>query len=312
MRTDYLGLEAFVAIAELGSFSRAASYLNLSQTALSHRVRKLEADLGVQLIVRTTRDVSLTKEAQGLLPQVRRDLRQLADAYSGLKSRGTERAEELAFACLPTIANYYMPSILKTFARECPMVRIRLQDQPVSRVYELVQDGEVEFGITVVGARQWHLDFYEIYTEPYVLLVPQDHPLAERDSITRADLSGLEFVRIETQSTNRKLIDEALGGHSSSIIWRYEVQNSAMAMRLVAEGVALTVLPALASCLCGPELKALRFSDVKMQRTLGVVTRKGITLSRPATRLLELTRERLARQGAETFRTNVLVGEPAE
>ncbi|MBO0344309.1 LysR family transcriptional regulator [Roseibium sp. CAU 1637] len=312
MRTDYLGLEAFVAIAELGSFSRAASYLNLSQTALSHRVRKLEADLGVQLIMRTTRDVSLTKEAQGLLPQVRRDLRQLADAYSGLKSRGTAREEKLAFACLPTIANYYMPSILKAFARECPDVHIRLQDQPVGRVYDLVQEGEVEFGITVVGARQWDLDFHEIYTEPYVLLVPQDHPLAERDTITRADLSGQEFVRIETQSTNRKLIDEALGDHSSSIIWRYEVQNSAMAMRMVAEGVALTVLPALASSLFGPELKALHFSDVKMQRTLGFVTRKGITLSRPASRLLEMTRERLARQGEPKVRRAALAGAPAE
>ncbi|MBN9671513.1 LysR family transcriptional regulator [Roseibium aggregatum] len=290
MRTDYLGLEAFVAVAELGSFGKAASYLNLSQTALSHRIRKLEADLGVQLIVRTTREVSLTKEGQKLLPQVRRDLRQLADAYSGLRQRGRAKQEELSFACLPTFAYCYLSSILKTFSCECPNVSVQLEDQPVARIYELVQEGEVEFGISVVGARHWDLDIEEIYTEPYVLLVPCDHPLASRDSITRADLSGLDFVRIKTQSTNRKLIDEALGEHSSEFVWRYEVQNSAMAMRLVAEGVALTVLPSLTSGLFGAQLKALPFSDVKMQRTLGVVTRKGLPLSRPATRLLEIIR----------------------
>ncbi|MFD1694256.1 LysR family transcriptional regulator [Roseibium aestuarii] len=315
MRTDYLGLEAFVAIAELGSFSRAASYLNLSQTALSHRIRKLESDLGVQLIVRTTRDVSLTKEAQTLLPQVRRDLRQLADAYAGLKQRGRSKDEELSFACVPTIAYYYMSSILKTFSRDFPRVRIRMEDQPVARVYELVQEGAAEFGISVVGARYWDLDMEEIYTEPYVLLVPRNHPLAARDTITCSDLCGLDFVRIKSQSTNRKLIDEALGDHSSEIVWRYEVQSSAMAMRLVADGVALTVLPSLTSNLFGPELKALPFSDVKMQRTLAVVTRKGMPLSRPAERLLGMTRERLASGVAQdriTLRQQAGAGELAE
>jgi DNA-binding transcriptional LysR family regulator len=74
MRTDYLGLEAFVAISELGSFNRAAACLNLSRTALSHRITKLESDLGVQLLLRSSRDVTLTKEAQALLPEIRREL----------------------------------------------------------------------------------------------------------------------------------------------------------------------------------------------------------------------------------------------
>jgi len=64
MRVDYLGLEAFVAVAELGSFSRAAQRLNLTQTALSHRIRKIEEDLGTRLLVRTSREVSLTMAGQ--------------------------------------------------------------------------------------------------------------------------------------------------------------------------------------------------------------------------------------------------------
>jgi DNA-binding transcriptional LysR family regulator len=299
VRTDYLGLEAFVAVAELGSFSRAASYLNLSQTALSHRIRKLEADLSVQLIIRTTREVSLTKDAQRLLPQVRRDLRQLADAYSDLRSRGKEKQEHLAFACLPTVAYYYVSSILHAFSKECPDVFVHLEDQPVGRIYELVQQGDVEFGISVVGAKHWDLDIEEIYGEPYVLLLRKDHPLAQQSSVTRTDLAGLNFVRIRTQSTNRKLIDEALGEHSNNIIWRYEVQNSAMAMSLVSEGAALTVLPALTAGLSWPNLMALHFSDVDMKRTLGVVTRKGMPLSRSAQRLLDMTRTRLAQTNSK-------------
>ena len=67
MRVDYLGLEAFVAIAEYGSFQRAARALNLSQAALSHRLRKVEEDLGAALLTRTSREVSLTPTGQGLL-----------------------------------------------------------------------------------------------------------------------------------------------------------------------------------------------------------------------------------------------------
>lgn len=293
MRTDYLGLEAFVAIAELGSFNRAAAYLNLTQTALSHRIRKIEADLGVQLLIRSTRDVLLTKEGQALLPQVQRNLAHLSEAYDGLRKRGQSKQERLAFACLPTIANYYLPSILRQFSAECPGIAIQLHDQPFGRVYELVQAGEVEFGISIIGAKHWDLDIREIFTEPYVVLVRRDHPLARQKTVTRADLAGQPFVRINTQSSNRKLVHDALAEHGDAIIWRYEVQNATMAMSLVAEGAALTVLPAMTANL-SRELVALHFSDVQVSRTLGVAIRRGWPLSRQAERLLTMIIDRLS------------------
>jgi DNA-binding transcriptional LysR family regulator len=294
MRTDYLGLEAFVAIAELGSFNRAADYLNLSQAALSHRIRKIETDLGVQLLIRSTRDVLLTKEGQALLPQVRRNLTLLSEAYDGLRKRSRSKQDRLALACLPTIANYYLPAILKQFCEEWPNIAVQLHDQPMGRIYELVQAGEVEFGISIIGAKHWDLDIREIFTEPYVLLVCRDHPLARQKTVTRADLAGQPFVRINTQSTNRQLVHDALGEHRETIVWRYEVQNAAMAMSLVAEGAALTVLPALTANLQRHRLVALRFSDVDISRTLGVATRRGWPLSRQAERLLTMIARRLS------------------
>jgi DNA-binding transcriptional LysR family regulator len=294
MRTDYLGLEAFVAVAELGSFSRAADYLNLSQAALSHRIRKIEADLGVQLLVRSTRDVLLTKEGQALLPQVRRNLALLSEAYDGLRKRSRSQQDRLALACLPTIANYYLPQILRQFCEEWPNIAVQLHDQPMGRIYELVQAGEVEFGISIIGAKHWDLDIREIFTEPYVLLVHRDHPLARQATVTRADLVGQPFVRISTQSTNRQLVLDALGEHHDAINWRFEVQNATMAISLVAEGAALTVLPALTANLSRHQLVALQFSDVDISRTLGVATRRGRPLSKQAERLLAMITNRLS------------------
>lgn len=294
MRTDYLGLEAFVAIAELGSFHRAAAYLNLSQTALSHRIRKLEADLGVQLLARSTRDVSLTKAGQALLPLVQRNLKHLAEAYSDLLQRSQVNRERLAFACVPTIANYYLPELLQQFSRECPEIAIHLHDRPFGKVYELVQSGEVEFGITLMGAKHWDLDIAELCREPYVLLMHRDHPFASRTSLTRADLAGQPFVRIRTQSSNRQLVDDALGDYRDEIIWRYEVQNAAMAMSLVAQGAALTILPKLTANLSSQDLAACTLCDVEMSRTLAAVTRRGAPLSRSGAKLLGMITERLA------------------
>jgi len=220
MRTDYLGLEAFVAIADLGSFNRAAAHLNLSQTALSHRIRKLEADLGVQLMIRSTREVSLTKEAQAILPSVRENLRALADAYATLADEGHRRRHTLPFACLPTVAYNYLPRILHAFAAEHPQIVVEMHDRQVNQVYELVESGTVEFGISLIGARRWDLDVRAIYTEPYVLFVHRAHPLAAQGGVERADLAGLPFVQIITQSRNRQMVDDALGACREAMVLR--------------------------------------------------------------------------------------------
>jgi DNA-binding transcriptional LysR family regulator len=299
VRTDYLGLEAFVAIADLGSFHRAASFLNLSQAALSHRIRKLETELGIPLFVRTTRDVSLTKEAQEVLPEVRRSLKRLGDSYASLSGLGRDRSARLSFACLPTLSINYLPGVLRAFSDRYPGIVVRLQDCAASLIYEMVNSDDVEFGLTIIGARHWDLDIREIYTEPYVLYVRRDDPLASRASVRRSDLVGRTFVQINTQSSNRQLVDEALGSVRSDYVWRYHVQNAAMALRLVAEGAAITILPALMESFARPELVALPFSDVRMTRTIGVVTRRGASLSVPARHLIGLLETRLSERSGD-------------
>lgn len=300
MRTDYLGLEAFVAVADLGSFRRAANSLNLSQTALSHRIRKLEDDLGMELFIRTTREVSLTKEAQAVLPEVRQGLKALRDACASLSETGSGRGGRLSFACLPTLSYYYLPSVLHAFSERYPDIVVRLEDRPVGRVYEMVQAGEVEFGISIVGARQWDLEIREIYTESYALYVREDDPLARQGSVARADLEGRVFAQISTQSTNRQLVDEALGDYRDRYVWRYQVQNAAMALTLVAEGAAITILPALMASLGWQGLVPLPFRDVEMTRTLGLVTRRGASLSAPAQHLIGLLERKLDQRGTVT------------
>lgn len=292
-RIDYIGLEAFIAIAQLGNFARAADHLNLSQTALSHRIRKLEAEMGMRLLLRTTREVSLTAAGQDLLPVARRSFEALAAAYGGVQMQGRAQRQKLAFACLPTVAHLYLPALLDEFARAHPGIALQLQDQPAGRITELVLAGDVEFGVTLTGAQPWDLEFAPIRHEPYNLLVGPDHRLAAQASVTRGDLAGERFVRINTQSTNRQMVDDFLGPVAESIDWKYEVQNATMAMAMVLQGAAVTVLPQMTARMAAGRLVGLPFSDVDMHRTLGIVTRRGAPLSDTAQALRDLIVGRL-------------------
>src|SRR5262245_64449628 len=95
MRIDFLGLEAFVSIAERGSFQRAAAHLNLSQTAISHRMRKLEEELGLKLFIRTTREVTLTRAGIEFLPRAQKAGAELEESFDELKQQGAKRRERI-------------------------------------------------------------------------------------------------------------------------------------------------------------------------------------------------------------------------
>ena len=129
MRIDILGLEAFLGIAEHGSFQRAAASLNVSPTALSHRLRKIEDDLGVQLISRTTRRVRLTPAGSNFLGPARRMFDELVASYEELRESGKQKQGFLAFGCLPTLALNLIPDAVARFAARHPEVKISIADR---------------------------------------------------------------------------------------------------------------------------------------------------------------------------------------
>lgn len=288
MRVDYLGLEAFVAIADYGSFQRAAEALSLSQAALSHRLRKIEDDLGAPLLIRSSREVSLTAIGQGLLPEARALLKALHDSYESVRSGAQRQARTLAFACLPSIANAVMPPVLQSLSRDRPDIAFEVLDIPVDRIAGAVRNGAAEFGVTIVSAELSDLRLRPLVDEDYRLFVPGDHALAQRDFVTLEDIAGLKLARIRSQSKNRQLLDAAFGEMRDRILWHFEVQNATLAMRLVRAGVALTILPESAIAMAPASLVAIPFRGVRLQRTLGIVSRRGVPISANATALLEL------------------------
>src|SRR5262245_16364780 len=126
MNVDARGLQAFIAIADQGSFGRAAGALHLTQTGLTRRLQNLEASLGVRLVERTTRALSLTPVGRDFLPQTRRLLSELASALAEIRESGKAARGEITVACVPTVGVQYLPRIIRQYSAKYPGNRIRI------------------------------------------------------------------------------------------------------------------------------------------------------------------------------------------
>ncbi len=280
MQIDFLGIQAFLAIVETGSFQHAAVQLNLSQTAVSHRMRKLEETLGVRLIARTTREVSLTDAGRALLPRARSALHELGMSCEAVRKHGQHANDWLVLACLPTLAAGAMVDALRACHARWPETPVRVFDSNVHEIAELVVSRTAAFGLSVMRPRLagGELVAEPIGEEPFVLLCPAAHALAGRHRVSWADLRHEALIRISMTSGNSVTIDESLGALREQLRWRLEAQHTAMAVEMVRGGLGLTVVPLLAAD-CGPGVCAVPLEQPRVTRTLTVVTRRDAALS---------------------------------
>jgi DNA-binding transcriptional LysR family regulator len=275
---DFLGIQAFLAIVETGSFQLAASQLNLSQTAISHRMRKLEDSLGVRLVVRTTREVTLTEAGRALLPRARSAVKELASSCDTVRKHGQHANDWLTIACLPTVAIGILTPLLLACRDRWPDVPVRVFDNSVIEIAELVASRTAAFGITVLLSARPELAVERIIDEPFVLVCPEGHALASRSHVRWQDLRDASLIRISLPSGNSMTIDDTLGAQRDTLRWRYEAQHNGMALEMVRGGLGLTIVPKL-SVVHGQGLRTLTITDPPVVRALCVVTRRDTMLS---------------------------------
>ena len=286
MNADLIDLRSFVAVAELGNFSRAAALLNISQPALSRRIAKLESSLGTRLLERSTRSVALTIVGRALLPNIRRVLESFESSVAGIRDLAVSDAGLVSIAAVPSTVVGLVPAALARFARVMPHVRVRVLDIGANEGLEAVARGEVHFGLNFIGASHPGIDFTPLAEDPLVLICHPDHPLAGRRSVAWTDLAGHKLIVTGRGGGNRALIDAALS--AIGLRWTYEVAHVAGALALIEARLGVAVLPRLAvpSGHRG-HLRAAAMTGPEISRTIGVLRRQGVPLPVAASRLLE-------------------------
>ena len=279
---DLQQLEAFVAVAERGSFRAAADHIHLSAPALSRRIDKLETILGARLFNRTTRDVELTPLGRVFLERARAALDDLESAMLGISDIAASRSGRLTVACVPSAAISFLPSVVRSFSERYPLIRIRVIDEAAGLVLSSVVSGESDFGISFMGSQVPGVEFEPIHTDPFVLAVPRSHALAGRKTLDWPELKGERLIAVARSSGNRQLLDDALAKAGVEPSYRFEVSHIATLLGMVEAGLGLAAVPQLALSTTHPALVGIALRKPAVSRVLGLVTRRGSTLRAPA------------------------------
>ncbi|WP_224705387.1 LysR family transcriptional regulator [Devosia aquimaris] len=293
MNIDLEDLTAFVATAEMRNFGAAAESIHLSQPALTRRIQKLEAALGVTLLERTTRRVELTTVGRDFLVRARRLLDDFESSILSMREISERRSGLVSVACIPTAAYYFLPDVVRAFNEAYPAIRIRIVDDGANEVLQSVLNREVDFGITLLGADDPDVIFAPLVEEPFVLACRKDHDLARQETVTWTDLAGHRFITVGRSSGNRLIIDLGLGQAGIRPKWFYEVQHLSTSLGLVEAGLGIAALPRM-SLPSGdhPTIAIRPLVNPVVTRTVGLVRRIGATLSPSAERFYAMMSER--------------------
>lgn len=287
-------LRVFVAVARHGSFSRAGEAIGLTQSAVSHSVKELEAEVGVRLLDRTTREVVLTDAGLRLANRVERLLDELQAALLDARSFGVQRSGTVRVATSQTISAHLMPQCIAAGEREYPEIRIMLRDQAQQQVLHSVRNAEVDFGIVVDPVQAVDLECEAVLHEPFLLLCRDDHPFAAQQEVRWSALNGCRLVLQDYASGSRPLIDSALRQQGVEAQVVQEIGHPATLFPMVAEGIGISIFPALALPLPeGGQLRVRRLVP-EINRALMLVRRKNRSLTPAAEAIWQVARQQAA------------------
>ena len=292
MKNSIQHIRAFLAVANSGSFAKAAVELNLSPSALTVQIQQLEDWLGVTLLERSPRHVSLTAAGQNNRGPMEKLLLDLDNIVSGSRDLAALRRGVVTIAALPSMCSGALPPILKTFREQFPGVEVRLRDVVAQRIDALVREGEVDFGLGVRARLSHGLEFEVVMMDRLSLFVPLDHPLAERGSITLAELAGQPIILTGRDSSVRERVEQLFADEGLILTPGLEANYMSTVMALVRQGLGMTLLPESADEGRG-DLVQVRIEHAGVNREIGLITRTGFGLSPTATRFADLLKKSL-------------------
>ena len=281
-------LSAFIALVDTGQFKIAAERCNVSQSAFSQMISRLEEQLGVKLFDRDTRRVSLTPEGRLLVPIARTLANDIQAMFDELRDHAEQRIGKVAIAALPSLSADWLPKILADFQRLYPGIKLQLHDTVAEPNLELVRKGAVDFAINAVpfGSEEFDTEF--LFNEPYYFICRSDHPFAQRKSIALKDLQGSSYIHTLRTGSLWRWIEP----HTKSIEFNdtgFEVQQLSTLAGLIANGLGGSLVPGFGLVQFHRlGLKAVPVRGRSLLRPLFMVKRRGQTLSVAARSLLKM------------------------
>lgn len=287
-------LRYVVAVAETGNFTRASERANVSQPSLSQQIINLETEVGRKLFHRLGRKAVLTEAGEVFLERARRILFEIENAAKELGDHPTlER--RITVGAIPTVAPYLLPTLITRCRERYPNLQIDVREDFRTHLIRAAVEGEVDLAIVALPVKDLRLSIEPLLTEPLLLVVSKDHPLAQKPCVKAPDLAGETFVILGTSSSLASQIQRFCGDHHFEPRIGFRCAQVATVKALVALGVGVSILPQVARDPGDKDsLVYIALSGGSPTRELAVIRHQQRYQSRGAEQFLTLLRERAA------------------
>ena len=206
-------LQVFHTVAGVLNFTRAAEILHMTQPAVTHQIRQLEADFNTRLFDRVNNKISLTPAGKQVLGYASRILSLYDDMHESVKELTGDRSGLLTLGASTTIAEYMLPDLLGGFRREFPDVQVRLRVANTDAIVALVADSSIDLGIVEGSVQKQHLLVEDCQQDELLVIVPKEHDLAKKAIVEPEDLTLYPFIQREDGSGTRSVISAYLAQH---------------------------------------------------------------------------------------------------
>lgn len=264
-------LDIFLQVVDAGSLSAAAERLLMTQSGVSQHIQDLERALGVQLLTRSPRGVTLTEAGQTLARYARQLAALAAEAEAAVTDVANMAAGEVALGATPGVSVYVLAECVQSFRGRFPNLAVNVQTDITPRIVEMILARKLDIGV-VEGelVPQKHLAHHDLEVVDHFVVVGRKHPLWGRSGVKLAELDGLTLITRQRGSQTRIWLEEILAQHQVEPRIGAEFDNVESIKRAVMAGTALTILPryAVADDVDLGLLAALPVEDHRLQRTI--------------------------------------------
>jgi LysR family carnitine catabolism transcriptional activator len=289
MNITFKQIRAFVAVAQTSSFAQASELVHLSQPALSISIKNLEQTIGGELFARTTRSLVLTPEGKMFFPIAKRMLAEWDNELNDLKNLFVLNRGNLTIAAMPSFASSLLASHIRQFHHHHPAINIKVHDVIAEDCVTMVRSGKAELAISFDPGKSEDLLFEPLFTDQFIVALPQQHPLLEQSVISWQDIAQQPFIALQRPSSIRQLIEGALAAHEIKLQVEFEANQLATIGQMIATGLGVSVMPSL----CMPQLKSIGvlcrpLDGPTVSRRVGIITKRRYPLSSAATSFKEL------------------------
>jgi DNA-binding transcriptional LysR family regulator len=290
---DVRDLEVFLSVAKHLNFTRAGAAVHLSQPSVSVRMRQLERDLDSKLFEHLGKKVSLTEAGELLIPYATRVIAAMNDARHAIDElKGLERGS-LRIGASTTPGMYLVPRAIAEFKKRYPKIEVHLAVKDTRQIEDGVIRNEFDFGFVGGHLAGDEVDVLPWISDEIILIVPLDHRLARKSSVTAQELSREKFILREQGSATRAVVATHLRKLRVNAEAVMEIENPESVKKAVQNGLGIAFISAFAaeSDLKAKTLVAVKIRNVEIRRELKIVYRKDKHLSRAAKTFIEVARK---------------------